>query len=192
MQTPGAPCASGYPLICHRHFSAILEASIYPTCPCSMITEHGQEPRSGVFLLTTRQDRICSDSGLRIGMDCLQGKSGHEALESSCCSWDLIPRCTVEVACSLSTGNIQRQQGSSCASHLFLVYIQPVLIFCCYYERIPETLFPFCSDDSQLRTKLEIFMSRLAAGCHRRRANMTALNHLNHTGACNKEVAERS
>lgn len=108
VQTPGTPCASGYPLICHRHFSAIPEASIYPICSCSTITQHGQESRSG-FLLTTREDRICSDSGLRIGMGCLQGKSGHEGLESSC-SWDLIPRYTVEVAWSLNMGKVQRQQ----------------------------------------------------------------------------------
>lgn len=63
------------------------------------------------FLLTTGEDRICSDSGLRTGINCLQGKSGHEALQCSCFLWDLIPRCTVEVTFNSSMGKIQRQQS---------------------------------------------------------------------------------
>lgn len=99
VQTPGIPSASGYPLM-----------DIFQQFQKPLVIPFNRVIQSQSMARNPGEDRICTEYGLKIDIGCPQRKWGHEALESSCCLWDLIPRCTVEVTCNLSKGKFERQQ----------------------------------------------------------------------------------
>lgn len=78
-------------------------------------------------------------------------------------------------------------KGNSCATHLFLVYVRLCWSFAASRREYQKNNFL----SVQTSPNKELSGRYFCQGCNRRRVHLTALNHLNHVGLCNKEVEER-